>query len=251
MKNTSICISVMLIVFLVFSCQKETFDKSASSTGKGGSMAKFTIVGNNLYIIDNQRLKVFDISISSNPVYVQDFFVGLNIETIFGEGNYLYIGSQAGMYIYDITNPSSPQYLSRIVHVLSCDPVVANDTLAFVTLRSGSNCRNAGSVNLLEIIDIKDKINPTLLYSYSVDEPWGLAIDSCYLFICHGVNGLGVYNITNLESIDTICRIPNIETYDVITNNKTLFIIGANGFYQYNYQNIDSIYKISQILIER
>ncbi len=251
MNKTSILSLLIVSLFLVFSCQKETFDKASSSTGKGGSMAKFTIVGNSLYIIDNQRLKVFDISSASNPVYVQDFFVGLNIETVFGDGNYLYIGSQAGMYIYDITNPSSPQYISRIVHILSCDPVVANDTLAFVTLRSGSNCRNSGASNQLEIIDIKDKANPTLLYTYFVDEPWGLAIDSCYLFICHGKHGLGVYNFNNLERIDTICRIPNIETYDVITNNKTLFIIGANGFYQYNYQNIDSIYKISQILIER
>ncbi len=251
MNKSSIFFTILFSFFCILSCQKETFDKSSSSTGKGGSMAKFTIVGNSLYVIDNQRLKVFDISDESQPLYVQDFFVGLNIETVFADGNYLYIGSQDGMYIYDISNPNIPQYLSRFAHIVSCDPVVTNDTLAFVTLRSGSNCRNSNMSNQLDIIDIKDKANPTLLYSYQVDEPWGLAIDSCYLFICHGTQGVRVYNFSRIDAIETIGRIPNIETFDVITHNKTLFVIGAKGLYQYNYQNIDSIFKISQISLER
>lgn len=240
-----------MIAFSIVSCEKDSFNKSSNSTGKGGSMARFAIVQNTLYVIDNQNLKVFDITTESDPQYLNDFFVGTNIETVFADGNFLYIGSRTGMYIYDITTPTNPQFLSQLIHVLSCDPVVTNDSLAFVTLRSGSNCRTSSMSNQLEIIDIKDKSNPTLLYSYQVDEPWGLAVDSCYLFICHGSQGIGVYNFNHLESIETMTRIPNIETYDVITNNKRLLVIGANGFYQFNYENIDSIYMISKIQVER
>lgn len=239
---------IFTILFLgLISCAKDSLNNASNTTGKGGSMARFTIVGDFLYIIDNQNLKVFDIATPSNPQYLNDYFVGRSIETIFPNPPYLYIGSTSGMYIYSIANPAAPEYISELLHVVSCDPVVTNDSLAFVTLRSGSECRTNFTSNQLDIIDIRNKQNPVLLQSYPVEEPYGLGIDSCYLFICHGKSGLGVYDFSNVFDIHMIKLIPNIETYDVIPHNKTLFITGPSGFYQYNYANIDSIYFVSQI----
>ncbi len=231
----------------LFSCNKDSLNAVTNNTGQGGSMARFTIVGNYLYIIDHQNLKVFDINTPAVPQYLNDFYVGRDIETIFPKPPYLYIGSTTGMYIYSIANPANPEYLSELLHVLSCDPVVTNDSLAFVTLRSGTECRTNFSSNQLDIIDIKNKLNPQMLISYSMDEPYGLGIDSCYLFICHGKSGLGVYDFSDIYNVQLIKKIQNIETYDVIPFDKTLFVIGPSGFYQYNYANIDSIYLISKI----
>ena len=247
MKKKIQKITILFLISLIISCQKDSLQYVQNTTGSGGSMARFTIVGNHLYVIDHQKLKVFDISIPSNPVYLNDFFVGRNIETIFPNPPYLFIGSANGMYIYSISNPAQPEYVSNLEHVFSCDPVVTNDTLAFVTLRSGSDCRTNSTSNQLDIIDIRSKNNPFYISSYSIQEPYGLAIDSCYVFICNGNYGLSVYDFSNPNNLQQINRINNIETYDVIPHNKILFVIGPSGFYQYDFNRIDSIFLISKI----
>jgi hypothetical protein len=234
------------------SCHKENFNSSHRGTGKSGSMARFIIVGDQLYVIDNASLKVFDISSANDPEYVKEIGVGTDIETIFSHSNYLYIGSEMGIYIYDISDPLSPQYLSKLLHILSCDPVVTNDTLAFVTLFGGGDCRNNNSsISQLDIIDIKNKENPQLLISHQLDSPLGLALDENYLFLCQGEYGFSVFDFSDIETLNLIYKNEDHHCYDVITNNKNLLIIGSDGLYQYDYQQIDSIYFISKINIER
>jgi len=239
--------ALIVIIILAHSCSKD-YQYPNNATGKGGSMARFAIVADYLYIIDDQNLKVFNILQANAPVYLSDVHVGISIETVFAYKNKLFIGSQNGMYIYDITNPAVPQYISETTHFFSCDPVVVNDSLAFVTLHSGGDCRISSNVNQLEIFDITDVHNPSLIRTHFMNTPHGLGIDSCYLFLCHGDYGLGVYNFNNMITLDTLFYIHNIKTYDVIPHNKTLFVIGETGFFQYNYAQIDSIYLMSQIL---
>lgn len=237
----------IIILSTLCSCNKDSLNSVQNNTGKGGSMARFTIVGDYLYVIDHQDLKVFDITTPSSPEYLNDFYVGRNIETIFPNYPYLFIGSANGMYIYSITSPTTPEYVSDLIHVFSCDPVVTNDSLAFVTLRSGTDCRTNFTSNQLDIIDIRNKQNPVLIASHPVSEPYGLAIDSCYVFICNGKHGLSVYDFSNPYFLQNINTINNIETYDVIPHEKTLFVIGPSGFYQYDFNKIDSIFLISKI----
>ena len=56
----------------------------------------------------------------------------LELKTIFNKGNRLFLGSTNGLYIYDITIPATPRYISEFLHVTSCDPVVVDDTYAYV-----------------------------------------------------------------------------------------------------------------------
>ena len=44
------------------------------------------------------------------------------------------------MEIYDLTEEQNPVCLSDFNHVRSCDPVVVQGDIAYVTLRSGSFC---------------------------------------------------------------------------------------------------------------
>ncbi|PLX14265.1 MAG: hypothetical protein C0594_00285, partial [Marinilabiliales bacterium] len=68
-----------------------------------------------------------------------------------------------------------------------------------------------------------------------------------------GEYGLSVHefsaNYWNEIEIEQIHRFDNIESYDVITNDKSLLVVGDNGFYQYDYRNIDSIYLLSSIIV--
>ena len=69
----------------------------------------------------------------------------------------MFLGTTTGMVIYDISNPTSPVITVVFQHARSCDPVVVDDTLAYVTLRTGTNC--GGNLNTLDVVNIKN-INP-------------------------------------------------------------------------------------------
>jgi len=101
-------------------------------------MARFAIVGNYLYAVDNNTLKVFDISVPAYPVYLKSKNIGNGIETIFPKDSLLFIGTQIGMLIFELTNPTNPLQISSYQHIYSCDPVVAAGELPmnFISLIS-------------------------------------------------------------------------------------------------------------------
>lgn len=240
-------IRLLLLIFTVstlISCEKGSSDASSDS-GKAGSMARFAIRGNFLYTVDKETLNIFDISTPSNPIYLNNKYIGFDIETIFPYKEHLFIGSQWGMYVYSISDPTNPENLSTYSHIYSCDPVVVNDTLAFVTLRSGSICRTNFDFNQMDVIDISDKYNPELIKSYAMTSPKGLGLDGKHLFVCDA--GIKVYDITDPLDLEMIHHITGIQTYDVITNDGILLVTGPSGIFQYDYTNIDSIKKISSI----
>jgi hypothetical protein len=92
-----------------------------------------------------------------------------------------------------------------------------------------------------------------LIQSYPMNGPNGLGIDGDILFVCDGDAGLKVYNATDKLHIDDhmIARFPNIKTYDVIPVGGYLFMIGDDGFYQYDYSNLQDIKQISLIPVKR
>ncbi|MCG8328327.1 MAG: hypothetical protein MI974_11610, partial [Chitinophagales bacterium] len=79
-----------------FSCEDSSSVESAaaSSTGIGGSLARFTIVGDFLYTIDNTTLTIFDLSEPSTPTSVSAIPVGTGVETIFPLNDFLLMGTQ-------------------------------------------------------------------------------------------------------------------------------------------------------------
>src|SRR5690606_9800787 len=152
------------------------------SDGKGGSLAVFALKGNYLYTVDYRSLHVFQISDPGNPIKVNDVQIGFDIETLFSLDNLLFMGAQSGMYIFDISNPENPVKMSESRHFTACDPVVANETHAVVTLQSNTNC--GGNLNRLMVYDIADVQNPVLVHERNLVAPKGLALHDNYLVVC-------------------------------------------------------------------
>ncbi|MBN1181209.1 MAG: hypothetical protein JXB49_02910 [Bacteroidales bacterium] len=217
--------------------------------GVGGSMARFTIYNDVLYAINEFNLNIFDISDLINPNLCGTQYVGWNIETIFPYKKKLFIGSGNGMFIYSLQNPKEPTYISSYSHVSSCDPVVVENDYAYVTLRSGNEC--AGYTDQLDVVDLKNINNPELLISYSMFNPHGLGINNGTLFICDGDSGLKIYDATDPLNIDEnmITHFKDIHAFDVIPLDDILMMIGRDGFYQYDYSDLDSIKLLSTISI--
>ena len=222
------------------------------ATGIGGSMARFTIVNQHLYAIDDHRMQVFDISNMQAPITGQSVEIAWGIETIFPTNNTLFIGSQNGLYIYDITDPANPIFLSIYEHIRSCDPVVVEDNYAYVTLRGGSACWNNNS-NQLDVVDISNLKQPMVVKSYMLSHPYGLGIDQGTLFICEGDAGLKVYNASDINHIDQnlITHLTGFDAFDVIPYNHTLFLIGTDGLYQFDYSNLKDIKLLSTLPVVR
>jgi hypothetical protein len=155
-----------------------------------------------------------------------------------------------GMYIYSLTDPGNPVYLSMFRHATSCDPVVVEDNYAYVTLRAGNLCGDSQSQ--LDVIDISNIVEPTLIKEYGMEEPYGLGIDERVLFVCDGDAGLKIYNAADPYMIDQhkIAQYPDMNAWDVIPLGNILIMIGSDGLSQYDYSNLQDIKLLSVIPIE-
>jgi hypothetical protein len=221
--------------------------------GVGGSMARFTIVDNSLYVLDGNNMIVYDITDASNPKKMNEIAMDFNVETIFPHEGQLFIGGTEGMYIYDNSDPENPRFLSKFEHAVACDPVVVSGNHAYVTLRSGGPCDRA--INQLDVVDISDVKNPTLVKNYQMHNPHGLSVMDNTLFLCDGNQGLKVFDVTDKNDILTHLKFAdrNIrKAYDVIPNpdNGTVIVVGKEGIFQYDMMDLENLQKISQITIE-
>jgi hypothetical protein len=209
-----------------------------------GSTARIVIKGNYIYAVDNTSLKVIDISTPTNPTYVRTVDIDMGIETIYPFKDYLYIGSNIGMYVYGLTDPTRPNQLSYFNHITACDPVIANDSLAFVTLRNNEVCNRWTDTRQIDIINVEDPKSPYLVNTYFTNEyPYGLDMLDTLLFVCHGEDGVVVYDIPLLMTgyNAEVSTIKGLNAFDAIIWQNKLFVIGESGFYQYDYSDISNI----------
>lgn len=237
------------LLFLLSACSKDSVTNTNSSGGQngvGGSLARFTLSGNYLYVVGDAVLKTFDVSNPSAPVLKNSISIGRNIETIYPYKNNLFIGSQTGMFIYSIANPAAPVLSGSALHVRSCDPVVANDTAAFVTLRRGTSC---GSPNDgLYLYRITNLLSPTLVKTLTLASPYGLGLKDSTLFVCQGSNGIAVVKVNSITNPTVVRTITGADFRDVIPYSDLLICYVTDGIALYDISNIANIQFIKKVL---
>ncbi len=243
---------ITLFIFAILLAQACDPDGSMSSdsdsVGQGGSMTRFAIQGNRMYVVNRTSLLTYNITDDHFQLIGQQN-VGFRIETIFAKGEYLYLGAGDGMYIYSVINPDEPDFIFKYSHVVSCDPVVVQGNRAYVTLSRGSGC-NFGN-NALEIIDITDPYQPTLLANYPLTNPRGLSIDGNLLFICEAEYGWKIFDITNELNVKLVGDYSNIDAFDIIARAGTATITGKDGIFQYAYDLSGHAELIGSIPVQR
>ncbi|HEY2721900.1 MAG TPA: hypothetical protein VGI82_09245 [Chitinophagaceae bacterium] len=222
------------------------FVQNAQATpGISGSTARFTIVNDYLYTVNGYALNSFDISNATDPQEMATNTMNWNIETIYSFRDKLFIGSFNGMFIYDIANPSSPESVGQFQHVRSCDPVIADDSIAYVTLHDGTLC--GGSANELDVLNISNLSSASLIKIYPMTGPHGLAKDGTQLFICDGKAGLKEFDVTHPFNPVLKTNIAGIEASDVIAWNKNLIVVATDGLYQYDYSQPGQLVQRSKL----
>lgn len=221
---------------------------SGGAIGTGGSFAKFQINNNALYTVENFELNVFNIS---NPtqtffdksIYMTEWMGGGVFETLFKQKEFLFIGSTNGMYIVNAFDEFNPFFVSGFSHATACDPVVVHANTAYITVRGGSTC---GAIeDQINVIDITNIENPTLISTYLLSQPYGLGIRNNVLYVCADGN-LNVFDATNSAEL-VLQNTYNDQVKDVIALNTHLIAVGTNKIVQYSYGANHTLEVISTV----
>lgn len=256
MRNTLILFTIIAMGLFV-ACESSLSDAAVprSDTGVAGSYARFIIVGDFMYVVDESSLITFDISVADDPVQVDKQTIGNRIETIFNFKDKLFIGSGEGLFIYEIMDNGIPQQLSATTYfefdIFPCDPVVANDSFAYVTLnakrRLDNPCGGAFEVdvNVLKIYDITDPRQPMLLSEYDMFAPKGVGLDGTTLFVCDDEAGLKIFDVSDPLKLVSIAHIDYLTAFDVIPLNGLLLVVGPENVYEFDYTDLDNITLLS------
>ncbi len=235
MKNTLKTLTFLLAVMAVvnlYSCSKESVGAASADTGKGGSLTRFTIAGNYLYAVENHFLHAYSLVDPAKPVKVYTSPLNYDIETIYPYNNYLFLGTRTGLYIYSLDKPAAPTLVGQAAHARACDPVVANDSVAYVTLKSTSGCGPA--VAGLYIHDIKNIQLPVLKNTIPLPDPVGLGLQDSVLYVSCGLAGLKVFNVKSPYDPVLLSTATDGDFVDVIPYNGILICFVKDGIILYN-----------------
>ena len=205
-------------------------------------MARFTIVGNYLYLADYSTIEVYDISNPSGTTKKGSVNVGFGVETIFPYKDKLFIGSMEGMYIYDLANPELPKKLGEARHVRTCDPVVANDSMAYVTLRGSGMC--GAATDGLYTYDVTKVTAPVQKSLLPLSTPYGLGLKDTVVFVCRGNMGLTVVNVKNSAAPKVMYTLNDAQYLDVIPYDDLLICYVSKGILLYDTKNVNSLVKL-------
>ncbi|MBA4167332.1 MAG: hypothetical protein H0X41_07310 [Chitinophagaceae bacterium] len=227
-----------LIMIVSAACEKNALESKTAQAGKGGSITRFTIAKNCLYAVTNHNLMAYNLSDPQKPELTYTSNVNFDIETIYPYGNYLFLGTRTGLYIYSIDTASAPRLIGEARHARSCDPVVVNDSVAFVTLKSSGACGPA--LAGLYVHDIKSMTMPVVKATISLPDPGGLGIQDSVLFVCCGREGLKVFNVRHPYSPILLSTIKDANYIDVIPDNGTLICSTNTGILLYDITNPSS-----------
>lgn len=219
---------------------------SSLPAGIAGSYARFGLYDQFLYTVDNSTLKSWSLSSPDCPAITDSVVIGWNIETIFPWQDRLFVGSQQGVFIFNNSNPRHPVLESTFWHATGCDPVVCDDTHAYVTLHDGTTCN--GTLNQLEVINIGSMPSTSLVATYPMTRPFGLSVRGDFLYLCD--DGLKIYNKSQATDLKQVAHLKNLKTYDVISlDNNLLLVVGEGGFFQFDVSNPAEPKQISEIKV--
>ncbi|MFT3705950.1 MAG: hypothetical protein QM802_26525 [Agriterribacter sp.] len=243
---------IYLLVFALttfVACEKSTTSSSSAGTGTGGSTARFTIAKGYLYVVDGNELHAFSLQNPAAPQQVYSLPLSFinSVETIFPWKDKLFIGSTTGMFIVSIADPAQPVAEGMVEHIAACDPVVADDAYAYVTVRSAGNCGH--DINALYVYDVSTSIqSPSEVFEGNMNNPQGLALYNNHLYVCDGSSGLVVFDLQNRASPKKLIVKEGYNFLDCIPVNDVLICMVEKGMVLYDISHPAEPQKLSEII---
>lgn len=238
-------IALIAALLLLSGCYSESSESDAmSGEGKSGSMARFAVVGDYLYTVDQQKISAFDLTDPGEPMFMTRQPIGFDIETIFPMDTMLFVGAQSGVTLFSLKMPQAPRPIGHFSHVVSCDPVVSDGSYAYVTL-STNQTRCFRGENTLQVLDYSDVSNIQLVKSYPMQSPQGLGVSDSLLIVCD--DGIKAYSTKEAPELQLMSQYldETIQFRDVIVLGDRLMAICQDGLYQFRVE--EKTWKIQRL----
>lgn len=233
----------------------DVFIGTTTASSRGGSMACFAFDNASepkyMYAANEQSIYTFNVEDSEQPIQIDSTLCnGEKIETIFIEDGLLFIGTPSGMLVYSLEDPENPNFIGEYEHVTGCDPVVASEGRAFVTVRSGATCNNVMPVNQLHVVNIGSF---NLEGSFQLNNPHGVGVDQNLAFVCDGNDGIKVLDVSSPGNIRLMSRTQTEGTaYDLIVRpgRRELIAVSGDNVYQYRYTATGNLTKLGAFQLD-
>ena len=246
---------LMLSVVVLGACSKDFLSESAPDQGVSGSITRFAVNGNYMYVLNQNEVQTYDITDRANPVLKHRLATDWGLETITFYDNSLFLGSTTALYILDITNPAVPVIQAKsdrlsTVGFTGCDPVAVNGDYAYSTIKVIENiCGVISAESALIVYDVSNKSNPKVLGTYPMNIPNGLGYKDNYLFVCEeGSDVLVVYDITNPAALELApVTVPMTDPYDLIVDGQRMIVSTKTDFQIFDVSQLPQIRKIGTI----
>lgn len=250
---------IAFVALMLGSCGETSIVGSSNQGAITGQYKTIVVKNNFMYAVNNSELITFDMTNKENPVLIDKKDVGRNIENLYIAEKALFIGSQTDLHIYSIKSNGIPEKKSETAHIrfddeiTLCDPVVATDKIAYVTLstkgiiNNNFGCSSLVDVNELRVYNVQDLTNPSLIQTLQMDSPKGLSLDGNYLFVSNGDSGIVIYNVGSNGKVSFLNEMTGFSTYDLIAENNKLLVVSKDEIRQYDYSDINNIILYSTL----
>ena len=193
------------------------------SSGTGGSYAIFAVIGSYLYYLDGSSIITMDISTPAEPNQLSSTYINWTSETLFPTQKYLFVGGSGGMYVLDRSNPANPATIGTLTHFRAKDPVVVQDTVAYVTLRTTRDFST--SQDELLAVSLSSITNPYILSERPLYTPYGLTVSDTLLYVGNGANGFSLLNVKNPSQMNMIKSWQTPSVKDFIWQGNRLYVM--------------------------
>nr|MBS0038471.1 hypothetical protein [Saprospiraceae bacterium] len=227
---------------------------SLDNNGQSGSITRFVVHNDYMYVLNLNEVKTFSLSDPDNPQLVNVLTTDFGLETIIIYDETIFIGSTNALYILGIDQPDSPVLLSKSdrgeILLEGCDPVVVKDHFAYSTIKIINNiCGIINAVSALVVYDIEDKLNPVFISQYPMNQPNGLGYKGNYLLVCDGGNHLvEVFDISNPHKVVlTDYSFGVSDPVDIIIKGEQAIISSKKEFRLYDISDIENIRPLGVI----
>jgi len=67
------------------------------------------------------------------------------------------------------------------------------------------------------------------------------------LFVCDDKDGLKIFDASDVMDLKLIGNPHDTETFDVILDNGVAIVVGNDGLYQYDYNDLKNIHLLSKL----
>ncbi len=248
-------ITLFLLATIAFSCAKDA-SSALEQTGKSGSVTRFAVLNNYMYVLNMNEVQTYDITNKDKPSLVHVLKTEYGLETITIYDNTVYLGSTTALYILDIiTNPAAPAVLAKSDRAetfgfTGCDPVVVKDNYAYSTVKIIVNiCGNISAESALLVYDVTNKTKPEAIGQFAMNLPNGLAYKDNFLFVCdEGEDKLVVFDISIPEKTTKLdLQIPVIDPIDLIVNGNQMIVSCKKEFQVFDISDVQKTKRIAQI----